>query len=152
MTTIAATLDGLAGDRMVWVESKSAWYPAKKIRRTAKAIFGAAGHAGDCTRFLDWAEAGFPEKKRPKWEETGGEDVAWLLMVTEEGIFVMSNDDPYPEQVADGFYAIGSGGKAATAALMCGKTLPEAMEIAAQIDPYTRAPFDIEWLAKDGRK
>lgn len=150
MTTIAATLEGIAGDRMVWVESKHIWYPAKKIRRIKGAVIGAAGDAGDCTRLMDWAEGGFNEKKKPKFsEEPGTEDEAILLMVKEDGIYMMSSTDPYPEQVAGDFYAIGSGGKAAHAALYAGKTLLEAMDIAHAIDPYTRPPFDLELLKEE---
>ena len=144
MTTIAATLAAIAGDRMVFDEGKGTWYPSVKVRRIKGALVGAAGDAGDCMRLMDWAEAGFPEKKRPKFEEPAGtEDSAILLLVNAEGIHMMAVSDPYPEPVAAGTYAIGSGGKAALAAMHCGKTIAEAMDVAAEIDPYTRAPFDI---------
>lgn len=144
MTTIAATKDAIGGDRMVFVENKGIWYPTVKVRRVKGMLVGAAGHGGDCTRLLDWAEAGFPEKKKPKFEESHGtEDEAILLLVKKDGIYSMTTGDPEPEKIELDFYAIGSGGKAARAALMAGKTLEEAMEIAADIDPYTRGPFDI---------
>jgi len=144
MTTIAATMDAIAGDRMVFDGASHTWYPSVKVRRIKGAVIGAAGDAGDVTRMLDWAEAGFPEKKRPKFtEDAGSEDAVTLLMVNTEGIHVMAQSDPYPEKVADGTYAVGSGGKAAWAALLCGKDLREAMEIAAAVDPYSRPPFDV---------
>lgn len=144
MTTIAATMDAIAGDRMVFDEGKGTWYPAIKVRRIKGALVGAAGDAGDCTRFLDWAETDFNPKKKPKFEEEpGSDDTAVLLLVNEEGIHVMHTTDPYPEKVADATYAIGSGGKAAWAALHAGKSLEGAMEIAHAVDPYTRPPFDV---------
>jgi ATP-dependent protease HslVU (ClpYQ) peptidase subunit len=144
MTTIAATRTALAGDSMVSMEAKGMWYPAKKIRRVKLGIVGAAGDSGDCTRLMDWAETGFNDKKRPKFQTPGGdEDEAILLLLNAEGIFMMSTADPYPELIAQDFYAIGSGGKAAHAALYSGKSLDEAMDIAHAIDPYTRPPFDI---------
>ena len=147
MTTIASTRSAMAGDSMVFVDSKGIWYPAKKIRRVTGGIVGAAGDAGDCTRLLDWAETGFNEKKRPKFlTEPDDEDAAILLLLNAEGIHMMATSDPYPELIAKDFYAIGSGGKAAHAALYSGKTLDEAMDIAHAIDPYTRPPFDIESL------
>lgn len=144
MTTIAATMEAIAGDRMVIDESKGTWYPAFKVRRIKGAVIGAAGHSGDCVRFMDWAEAGYPEKKRPKFEEEpGAEDAVQLLVVNAAGIHLMDTGDPYPELVAKDFYAIGSGGKAAMSALYIGKTLLEAMDAAWYCDPYTRPPFDV---------
>jgi ATP-dependent protease HslVU (ClpYQ) peptidase subunit len=137
-------MEAIAGDRMVIDESKGTWYPAFKVRRIKGAVIGAAGHSGDCVRFMDWAEAGYPEKKRPKFEEEpGSDDAVQLLVVDAHGIHLMDTGDPYPELVAKDFYAIGSGGKGAMGALCAGKTLLEAMEIAQAIDPYTRPPFDI---------
>ena len=144
MTTIAATRDAIAGDRMVSIENKSTWYPTPKVRRIKGALIGAAGDGGDCVRFLDWAETGFAPSKRPKFvTRSDDEDCATLLMLTAEGIYFMMQDDPCPERVSSDFYAIGSGGKAALGALHAGATLERAMEIAFQIDPYTRPPFDI---------
>jgi ATP-dependent protease HslVU (ClpYQ) peptidase subunit len=144
MTTIAATRTQIAGDSMVILEAKSMQYPTIKVRKIKGKLFGAAGDGGDCTRFLDWAETGFNEKKRPKFStQAGTEHEAILLVVDEEGIKFMSTTDPYPEIVAMDFYAIGSGGKAAWGALYAGATLDQAMEIASAVDPYTRAPFTI---------
>ena len=144
MTTIAATLDALAGDRMVTDGSSATWYPAVKVRRIKGAVIGAAGDAGDATRLMDWAEHGFAEKKRPKFLlAAGDEDAAVMLVLTADGIHIMSTSDPYPEKIADGTYAIGSGGKAAWAALLAGRSLEEAMQAAYNCDPYTRPPFDI---------
>ena len=144
MTTIATTREALAGDSMVIMEAKSAHYPTVKVMRTKEGLFGAAGDAGDCTRFLDWARADFSEKKKPKFtEEPGSEDEALLLMVDKEGIYVMSQSDPRPELVAMDFYAVGSGSKAAMGALYAGAALEKAMEIASAVDPYTRGPFTI---------
>lgn len=144
MTTIAVTLEAMAGDRMVFDEGKGTWYPTTKVRRIKDAIIGCAGDAGDCTRFMDWAEVGFPEKKRPKFSvESGEDDAAILLLLNKDGIHMMANSDPYPERVSDGTYAIGSGGKVAWAMLLAGHTLQEAMELAHAVDPYTRPPFDV---------
>lgn len=147
MTTIASTSKALGADSMVFVEGKGLWYPAKKILRVKAGIVGAAGDAGDCVRFMEWAKVEFNEKKRPKFSaQPGAEDEAILLMLTKDGIHFMSTTDPYPELVAKDFYAIGSGGKAAMGALYSGKSLEDALDIAHAVDPYTRPPFDIEAL------
>lgn len=147
MTTIAATMKVMAGDAMVSAESKGIWYPTRKIRRISGGIVGAAGDGGDCTRFMDWAAAGFAERKRPKFTEApGSEDEAILLLLNADGIHCMSTSDPFPELVAMDFFAIGSGGKAALAALYAGVDLEKAMDIAHAVDPYTRPPFTYEKL------
>lgn len=144
MTTIAATREALAGDTMVSMEAKGMQYPALKVRKIKGKLYGAAGDAGDCVRFLDWAESGFHEKKKPKFTvDPGDEDEALMLMLDEEGIHIMSTTDPYPEMIAGDYYAIGSGGKAALGALFAGAGLEKAMDIASAVDPYTRAPFTI---------
>jgi len=136
---------------MVFDETSGTWYPALKVRRLKNAVIGAAGDAGDCIRMLDWAEGGFNEKKRPKFTQPSDSDSSVvLLLLNSDGIHVMSQTDPHPEKVADATYAVGSGGKAAWAALQCGKTLLEAMEMAHSVDPYTRPPFDILALEEGG--
>jgi ATP-dependent protease HslVU (ClpYQ) peptidase subunit len=143
MTTIAATREAMAGDRMVYDESRGAWYPALKVKRFKDMVVGAAGDSSDCMRFIDWAEENFNPKKRPKFEMADTDSAATILVLKADGIYIMSCTDPYPEFIAADYYAIGSGGKAALAALFAGKTLMEAMDIAHAVDPYTRPPFDI---------
>jgi ATP-dependent protease HslVU (ClpYQ) peptidase subunit len=144
MTTIAATRHALAGDTMVHIESIGATYPAIKVRRIKGNPCGAAGDAGDCTRMLDWAETGFAEKKRPKFTcPPGAPDEAMLLILQADGIYLMTQNDPYPEQIAADYYAIGSGGPAALGALYAGATLEQAMDIACVVDPYTRGPITV---------
>lgn len=143
MTTIVATLDALGADTMV-TRVDGTFYPTTKIIRVKGDLIGAAGDAGDCTRFMDWAKHDYSEKKRPKFTVAADDrDAAILLILNSEGIFTMSTTDPYPELITSDCYAIGSGGDAARAAIMCGKTLEEALAIAAQIDMHTRAPFTI---------
>jgi ATP-dependent protease HslVU (ClpYQ) peptidase subunit len=132
---------------MVWDEARGSWYPSVKVRRTKLGLVGAAGDGGDCVRMMDWAEENFNQKKKPKFETGAGEeDDCVLLLVNAEGIHIMTQSDPYPEKVAEGTYAIGSGGKAAWGALLAGLPLERAMEIAGHVDPYTRGPFDIIML------
>jgi ATP-dependent protease HslVU (ClpYQ) peptidase subunit len=142
MTTIVATREAIGGDTMVSCEAKAIFYPSKKVMRIKNDLIGAAGDAGDCVRFLDWAKHDFAEKKKPKFtEEAGSEDESLILLVNAEGIFTMSTTDPYPELIESDFFAIGSGGKAAMGAFHRGATIEEALAIAAKVDPYTREPF-----------
>jgi hypothetical protein len=143
MTTIVATLEGMGADTMV--SKIGGFYPAKKIVRIKGDIIGAAGDAGDCTRFLDWAKHDFSDKKKPKFNVVGTDEESEILLVNEQGIFTMCTTDPYPELIEAPFWAIGSGGKAARGAYLRDPTITieEALAIAAQVDENTRAPFTI---------
>lgn len=143
MTTIVASLEAMGADTMV-SRPDGTFYSTTKIIRVKGDLLGAAGDAGDCTRFMDWAKHDYAEKKRPKFSVPAGDrDEAVLLILNSEGIFTMSTTDPYPELITSDCYAIGSGGDAARAAILCGKSMEEALAIAAQIDMHTRAPFTI---------
>ena len=77
------------------------FYPTTKIIRVKGDLLGAAGDAGDCTRFMDWAKHDFSEKKRPKFTVPADDrDAAVLLILNAEGIFTMSTSDPYPIRAA----------------------------------------------------
>jgi ATP-dependent protease HslVU (ClpYQ) peptidase subunit len=143
VTTIVATLDAMGADTMV-SRPDGSFYPTTKIVRVKGDLLGAAGDAGDCTRFMDWAKHDYAEKKRPKFSVAAGDrDEAVLLILNSEGLFTMSTTDPYPELITSDCYAIGSGGDAARAAILCGKTMEEALAVAALIDMHTRGPFTI---------
>lgn len=135
MTCIIATKDAMYSDSRVTWDEMGLEYPAVKIIRCKNGdIAGAAGHGGDCTRFLDWAYDGF-KGQEPKWKSSGnGDDVWGGLVLKKDGIFVASRGDSLERVMLD-FFAIGSGGKAARVAMMLGKTPEEAMELAYKVDP-----------------
>lgn len=141
MTTIAVsvTLGIMASDSQVTVESKGITYPATKIVRKGAMLIGAAGHAGDCTRFLKWAQGKFQDKE-PKWAETEDEDKVIGIILDKNGISIWNDGDPEPERIEAETFAIGSGGKAARVAMLLGKTPEEAVVLACQVDPYSAAP------------
>lgn len=140
MTTIAANRTLMASDSKVSVENKGIDYPAVKILKKKGTLIGAAGHAGDCTRFIKWAATGFNDKE-PKWnEEEGEEDSVIGLIVKDDGIYVWTQGDPEPERVEGDFFAVGSGGKAARAAMHMGADPVKAVEVACQVDPYSGGP------------
>jgi hypothetical protein len=155
MTTIAASLDAgvMASDSNVTVEAKGVNYPATKIvRGKGGSLIGASGHAGDCTRFLKWAAAKFSDKE-PKWAEAEGqEDSVMGMVMTKEGIYVWTQGDPEPELVNARFFSIGSGSKAARAAMLLGADPVKAVEIACEVDKmYSALPVQILRLNdKDG--
>jgi ATP-dependent protease HslVU (ClpYQ) peptidase subunit len=135
MTTIAANREMMVSDSKVTLEHKGIEYPANKIVRAKGGwLVGASGHAGDCSRFLIWAGKRFADKE-PKWvEEEGQEDSVLGIILKEDGIYVWSQGDPEPELVNLDAYAVGSGGKAARAAMLLGADPVKAVEIACEVD------------------
>lgn len=144
MTTIAADLNSgtMAADSQVTLEHKGITYPAAKIIKRKGMLIGAAGHGGDCTRFLKWAAKNF-EEKEPKWDDEESDDCVIGIVLKEDGIYVWSQGDPEPEKVEAPFYAVGSGGKPARVAMLLGKTPEEAVALACQVDPYSALPLQV---------
>jgi hypothetical protein len=94
------------------------FYTTKKIF-VAKdgSIIGAAGHSGDCSRFIEWAIGGF-RGTRPKFESDRDDDDGMeALILRKDGIYYFHPDYPSPERLNDVYYAIGSGGQAAMIAM-----------------------------------
>lgn len=143
MTTIAANLKCMASDSRVTVEHKGIDYPAVKILKKGNSLIGAAGHGGDCTRFIHWAAGKFSDKE-PKWaEEEGQEDSVIGLILNRDGIFLWTQGDPEPEKIEAEYYAVGSGGTAARVALKLGKTPAEAVALACEVDMYSGLPVQV---------
>lgn len=141
MTTIAANRQMMVSDSRVTVESKGDAYPAVKIVRKSGMLIGAAGHGGDCTRFIKWAGGKFQDKE-PKWHDQTDDHVVGII-VKDDGIFVWEPGDPEPERVEADAWAIGSGGKSARAAMLMGADPVKAVEVACQVDIYSAPPIQV---------
>jgi ATP-dependent protease HslVU (ClpYQ) peptidase subunit len=118
----------LAADKMCadeWVKRY-----VTKIRRIhdGERIAGASGDADHCRELLAWVENGgaFPDHLR-------GELRATALVIHRGGAACLYQRSPHPITLEPGPQAIGSGADAAMAAMLCGKTASEAVEIAAQV-------------------
>ena len=101
-------------------------------KKTREVIIGTAGESAPACVFVDWFGSGRPI---PEVLLQLGGDFACLVL-THDGLF---EADVYCrlDRVQEEFFAIGSGAKAALAAMHCGKSAIEAVRIAARIDPYT---------------
>jgi ATP-dependent protease HslVU (ClpYQ) peptidase subunit len=140
LTTVACNRETMVSDSKVTVEHKGMTYPATKIVRAGTRIVGASGHGGDCTRFLEWAKKDF-KGAVPKWNEPpASEDAVLGLVLDADGIYIYSPGDPEPERINAEFFAIGSGGKAARAAMMLGKSPEEAVELCFVVDDFYSGP------------
>ena len=141
MTTIATNRQAMVADSKVTM-GNGVSYPATKIVKCKDAIVGAAGASGDCSRFIEWASAGF--KGKPKFETPQGDDDSIdALILTKEGIFFYCQEYSAPEKINAEFFAIGSGGKAARLAMILGKTPQEAVELTCQVDDNSGLPLQI---------
>ncbi len=135
MTTVAVNRTTMVSDSRVSIAEKGFAYPAIKIIKVKGMLLGAAGDGGDCTRFLNWGKEGFKEKDIPKWKTPQySEDEIVGLILKDDGIYVWTHGGPEAERVEADFFAIGSGGKAARAAHLCGQELNACVEIACQVD------------------
>ena len=143
MTTIAFRDGILAADSQVTVNTEAGGSTkhrcAKLFRKTIKqgrksfdVIIATAGASSPGSMFVDWYGSGEPI---PKMLELHGGDFTCLVLAP-HGLYEV---DMYcfPEPILDKFYAVGSGRKEALAAMHCGKSAREAVEIASRIDPYT---------------
>jgi ATP-dependent protease HslVU (ClpYQ) peptidase subunit len=136
MTTIAANRKEMAADRKV--TTGDTHYSTIKIYRVGKEIIGCSGHNSAIFKLLRWIENG-RKGKRP--EMAKNEQIEGLIL-TRKGLVTFSRDLE-TELIADDFYAIGSGRQAALAAMHCGKTPAEAVEVACLVDNHTRGPVDV---------
>lgn len=135
MTTIVADFRAKiigADSRTEW---DGIWWKSDKLCVLPDCIVGMAGTSHEIRTVIEWYQAGRP-KKKPKVSSFCG------LVLRRSGLYALAND--FSEtRVDQEFLAIGSGGNAATAVLMHGGTVLEALEIAAQIDTDTAGPFKI---------
>lgn len=138
MTTIAYRAGILAADSWATYSSEAGGSRrhicTKLYRKTVgegkkahDVIIGTAGETSPALAFLDWFGSGRPI---PEVLLQLGGDFSCLVL-TPEGLF---EADVYCrlDRVQEEFFAIGSGAKAALAAMHCGKSAIEAVRIAAR--------------------
>ena len=132
MTTIA--VDVL--NKKIASDSKVTWNgPAYSTLKIFKAKDGTlcafCGHLSAGKKFAEWVQEGCNRKKSPVFEE--GENYSGVT-INAKGVFSWDETMIPSEIVDDKFFAMGSGGAYALAALHCGKTLEEAVELAIKLD------------------
>lgn len=99
-------------------------------------IIGTAGESFSSLLFVDWY--GTSDKEIPERLLTGEADFTCIVL-TQAGLFEY---DKWcrGEKILEPFYAVGSGAKAAMAAMHAGASAKRSVEIACLIDPYSRPP------------
>lgn len=112
-----------------------------KVRRTKSgSLVGGAGNLAHILKVLRWVEAGM-KGDRPDFGEGEGE-FECLIVDSDRGLWLL-DEELELMKVEDGFLAIGSGGAYAVAAMECGRTAEEAVEVAAKFDPATGGPIQV---------
>lgn len=136
MTTIVATHAEMAADSCTSWESDFV-ITGDKIEIVNRQLVGCAGHTPDIMKFLRWLKNPTPELP----EFGNGDDEGFTaVVVNKDGLFLYANSvDPMP--VREPFIAIGSGGMAAKAAMLCGRSPVSAVEIALRCDKNSRGPI-----------
>lgn len=156
MTTIAADpATGLMVADSNISDSDQKW-KCDKVEVIDGAFYAAAGDAVDGDKFYDWARKG-KRGRKPKLSETEFE----ALVLNKKGLF-RYDSSLYPLQMKHPF-AIGSGGKAARAALIAlGEAISRrdndkpdivrAVEIVCEVDAGSCLPVQIYDLAIGGKR
>lgn len=128
-------------------EGGSSKHRCEKIYRKGKKLIGIAGEGFPGLVFLDWLDSGQPA---PEILIHGEADFTAIVLerVTSGGIILTEYDKwCRGERVQDfdihGFYAIGSGRKAAAAAMFARRSAQQAVEIACKVDHCSSGPIEI---------
>lgn len=145
MTTIVATLDGIAADTRV--VTGNSYYPARKVFRIGDSIVGTAGDGFMCLAFLEWFKN--PKRKPKELHELIGKEydrnAIEILEVNRDGIYFWTGWG-YGEKILRDSHAIGTGGMAALEAIRRGASLEEAVTAAHGHDEYTGEEVQVEYL------
>ncbi len=142
MTTIVATLDRMCADSRCNL-GDGVFTTTPKIFEVRGALIGTAGDFGVGERFMDWYGTG---RVIPK-VRVGKKETFEALVLTPAGLFLYG-DDWSPIPIADGVFAIGTGGHSALAALRGFNSTPErAVEVACLIDTNSAPPVQCKLIA-----
>lgn len=140
MTTIAYSGGVMASDTQVTSGNRK--LRACKVRRLKDGgLVGGTGNLAHILKIFRWAEGGLRRGNRPEFNGDGAD--AECLLVKGDGTIWLLDEELEPMQFEDPFLAIGSGGPYAMAAMECGRTPEEAVEVAAKFDAATSGPVQV---------
>ena len=146
MTTIAFKANTIAADSRETWESEAGGASVgsceklfrKKVGRR-EVVIGTAGGSYLGMVFVDWFDAS--GKEPPPILRDAHLDEDFSVLVLDRGKVYTANYLCRLVEVIDPFTAIGSGRKAALAAMYCGRSAREAVAVACKIDPYSAPPI-----------
>lgn len=144
MTTIAWDGERLAADTQANCGYTGSTHKLHRIEHPTMGacLVGGAGDADLVREHMAWLRAGarpedFPESLR---NEDGRSQ---LLVIAPDRVVRLYQRTPYPIEMLDQHMAIGSGGEIARAAMYCGRTAPEAVEVAIALDESTGGQVEV---------
>lgn len=100
-------------------------------------ILGTAGTVDYCERFIAWYGT---KKKRPQFPKDAEFEA---LVLTGDGRLIHYDETLARCVLRDPFFAVGSGGHAALAALHLGCSPVRAVEVACLVDPFSGPPVQV---------
>jgi ATP-dependent protease HslVU (ClpYQ) peptidase subunit len=137
VTTIAFR-DGIiaADSRETWDDSSYNTCEKLFVKRVGRrdVVIGTAGGSFSGMVFVDWYGSGAPV---PEMLATLDLEEDFCVLVIDRGDAYVANHLCRLVKTVDRFVAIGSGRQAALAAMHCGKSAKDAVEVAKKVDPYT---------------
>lgn len=141
MTTIAWDGRTLAADRQNTVDDDKSFRGTKIIRTVDGRLIGAAGNTVVCHAMMEWL-ADHPDTRgdmpAPQCQEDSS---AHVLEVMRDGtVWRYETHGAFP--LGKGAAVCGSGGPYAMAAMACGRTADQAVEIACRFDQLSAGPVD----------
>lgn len=170
MTTIVAVqyADGvvMGTDSLVTAERKYSHPKMQKITTTGPYLIAGSGEVAACDIVQHIWEPPIPtvadkkdiyhfmisvvipsikkcfKENEYKWDADDDETKFAFLIAIEGEVFEISDDLSVCLDAA-GFYGIGSGSSLALGALKAKASIPDALQIASEIDPYTAPPFSL---------
>ena len=128
MTVIAWDGKTLAADKRA--SSDGLILTVTKIRRVKGLLVGVAGNMSSGVAMMNWLAG---RRKTFPTCQSSQEDWAQVLVIDGTRILTFEQT-PIPVEFEDRFFAIGSGRAYALAAMHCGRSAREAIEIACQYD------------------
>jgi hypothetical protein len=131
MTTIACNRDEMAADSRT-SDSCTYFTTTDKIVRLGDALVGCCGNLDSIAKFLDWYQ------KRGDIPDFDDDDFE-AIVLKKDGMFLYANSCR-ERRIKDKYFATGSGGMAALAAMHCGKTPAEAVRVAIRCDKNSGLP------------
>lgn len=141
MTTIAWRDRFMAADSLT--DTGGMRGTATKIHKVGDSIIGCAGTMMDCVSFVRW----FADRRNPldfRTFHTDGSDApdVTAIVIGPSGVEKWT-EHLQPVPVEDKFLAIGSGAKAAMAAMHMGASAEEAVRIASLVDICTNGKIQV---------
>lgn len=142
MTTIAANLESRAADSMT-IHDLQMMGTHRKVHVVGDKIVGYSGCMDSGILFLGWVERGMNKRGLPRdlSEEFTGMILDRSGLWEYKGFMV-------PMRIEGGIWATGSGALAAMGAMRMGADPKRAVEISAELDPFTGGPVVVEPLLR----